>query len=77
MERPEQKFNAGAVSATIWSNTKVVNGSSIEVKSISIQRSYKDKDGQWKNVTSLRMNDIPKARLVLDKAYEYLASGEI
>jgi hypothetical protein len=32
-----------------------------------------DKDTQqWKSTTSLRTNDLPKAVLVLNKAYEYV-----
>lgn len=70
---PEKKFIAGSVSATVWLNSIMKNGSSIQLRTISLQKSYKDKDGQWKNAQSLHVNDIPKAKLVLDKAYEYLA----
>jgi hypothetical protein len=70
---PEKKFSAGGISATVWANQKTVNGSPIEIKTISLSRAYKDKDGSWKQGSSLRINDIPKAQLVLEKAYEYLA----
>ncbi|GIU69263.1 MAG: hypothetical protein KatS3mg002_0499 [Candidatus Woesearchaeota archaeon] len=33
----------------------------------------KIKDDEWKQTNSLRITDIPKAVLVLTKAYEYLA----
>ena len=71
---PEKKFRAGAISATIWRNSITKkDGSSAEVKTISFQRSYKDKDtDMWKNTSSLRSMDIPKAVVVLNKAYEYL-----
>jgi hypothetical protein len=71
---PLKKFRAGAVSATVWNNqTKDGEG---EYKSISFERHYKDKEGAWKSTTSLRMNDLPKAALVLQKAYEYLTLSE-
>ena len=67
---PEKKFRAGAVTATIWKNTSQ-NGDG-EYSTISFERSYKDKNDNWQTTNSLRVNDLPKAKLVLDKAYEYL-----
>lgn len=70
---PEKKFRAGAIAATVWSNETVRDGKKISYKTISFERSYKDKDDTWKQTNSLRTTDIPKAVLVLSKAYEYLA----
>lgn len=70
---PEKKFRVGAISATIWGNQTVKDGKVIEYKSVSFDRNYMDKDGKWQSTNSLRMTDIPKAVLVLSKAYEYLA----
>lgn len=70
---PEKKFRAGAVAATIWSNETVRDNKKVSYKTISFERSYKDKDDTWKTTNSLRTTDIPKAVLVLSKAYEYLA----
>ncbi len=66
---PEKKFRAGAVSATIWRNESA-KGS---YATVQLDRSYKDGDA-WKSTGSLRINDLPKAVLVLNKAYEYLFS---
>jgi hypothetical protein len=69
----EKKFNAGAINATIWKNeTKNKTGEKIEYKSVTLQRSYKDKNDEWQHTNSLRSLDIPKAILVLNKAFEYL-----
>jgi hypothetical protein len=70
---PEKKFRAGAIAATVWANETVRDGKKISYKTISFERSYKDKDDTWKQTNSLRTTDIPKAVLVLSKAYEYLA----
>jgi len=67
---PEKKFRAGAITATIWKNTSQ-NGDA-EYNTISFERSYKDKNDNWQTTNSLRVNDLPKAKLVLDKAYQYL-----
>ncbi len=72
MNRPEKKFKAGAVSATIWKNEGQSNGKTFAFHTISLTRGYKDKSGEWKNSSSLRPGDLPKAALVLGKAYEHL-----
>lgn len=70
---PEKKFSTGAISAIIWKNNVVLRtGEATEFRTINIQRSYKDKDGNWQSTNSLRVSDLPKAVLVLNKAYEYL-----
>jgi len=74
---PEKKFRAGAIVATIWSNeNKNKEGEAITFKTVSFERSYKDKNEQWQTTNSLRINDLPKAQLVLAKAYEYLALSD-
>jgi hypothetical protein len=69
---PQKKFVAGAISATIWKNEKHIQDTEFEITSVSLQKNYKDKEGNWKTTHSFKANDIPKAKLVLDKAYEYL-----
>lgn len=71
MNKPVKRFRAGAVSAAIWENQSE-KGS---YATISLQRSYKDKE-EWKNTRSLRVNDLPKAMLVLNSAFEYLVLKE-
>ena len=71
---PVKKFRAGAVSATVWNNPgKEFEGKEPTTYStISLERSYKDKDGSWKTTSSLRLNDLPKVAVVVNKAYEFL-----
>ena len=72
---PEKKFRAGAISATVWLNQgQSKNGEPTNWRTISLQRGYKDKDDKWQNTTSMRINDLPRAALVLQQAYEYLVS---
>ena len=69
---PEKKFSAGPLTATIWQNQgRGRNGEIIGYRTVSFQRRYKDRNGVWQNSSSLRVNDLPKAALVLQKAYEY------
>lgn len=74
---PEKKFSTGVINATIWKNRGInKNGNPVEFRTVSLQRRYKDNNGEWKSTNSLRTNDLPKASLVLDKAYEYLVLRE-
>jgi hypothetical protein len=70
---PEKKFSTGAINATVWKNTGTSkNGQEVEFRTITLQRRYKDKNDAWQSTNSMRINDLPKAALVLNKAYEYL-----
>jgi hypothetical protein len=74
---PEKKFSTGAIVATVWQNQgKTRNGESADYRTVSFQRRYKDIDGKWKSTNSLRVNDLPRASLVLQKAYEYIVMKE-
>ncbi|MCF7871977.1 hypothetical protein K9L97_02990 [Candidatus Woesearchaeota archaeon] len=73
-KHPEKKFIAGSISATIWLNTsQSEDGKEIFYRTVNLGRSYLDKEGNWQNTSSLRTSDLPKAILVLNKAYEFLA----
>ena len=74
---PEKKFKASPISATIWANETEKDGKKIVFKTVVLDRTYRDRDGSWKQTSSLRVADIPKAALVLNKAYEYLALNDI
>lgn len=70
---PDKKFKAGPVTATVW---KGVSPKGAAYYNVQIGRSYKDKDNNWKNTNSLRENDVPKAMVLLHKAYEYVISQQ-
>ena len=74
--QPDRKIKSGAISATIWSNEQDSPQGKVTYKTVSFERSYKDKNGQWQTTNKLRSNDIPRAVLVLTKAYEHLSLGE-
>ena len=70
---PEKKFSTGGLTATVWENQgKNRSGIDVSYRTVSFQRRYMDKNGEWQSTSTLRVNDIPKASLVLQKAYEYL-----
>jgi len=70
---PEIKFSTGALQVTVWKNQgQSKTGESSEYKTISFGRRYKDTKGDWKSTNSLRVSDLPKAVVLLNKAFEYL-----
>ena len=75
---PEKKFSTGALSATVWQNEgKSKEGQDISYKTVTFQRRYKDPNGEWQTANSLRINDLPKVSLILQKAYEYIVMKEL
>ena len=72
MSKPETVFKIGAVRASIFQNIIEKNGQSIKLPKVVIEVRYKDKSGQWQSTNSLSINDLPKAILALQKAFEYL-----
>jgi len=67
---PLKKFRAGNVSCALWENEATVNGRQITLLKATIDRRYKDKDGQWKSSSSFSRNEIPLVQYVLGKAFE-------
>ncbi len=66
---PEKKYKAGSVQATIWTNTRSINGRDVEIKSVRIERIYQDQQGRYKGTSTYNINDIPKLILVAIKAF--------
>ena len=75
--QPEKKFRAGAISATVWLNHgQRKTGEETNYRTVSLQRGYKDRNDQWQSTTSMRANDLPRAALVLSKAYDYVVTAQ-
>ncbi len=72
MAQPEKRFKVGACTASIFVNEVGTGNGKTAIRNVSLQKTYKDKEGKFQHSTSFRANDIPKAILALSKAYEYL-----
>ena len=70
--KPEKVFKVGAVRASIFQNTITHKGKQVTMPKVILEVRYRDKTGQWKGTHSLSLNEIPKAILALQKAFEYL-----
>ena len=48
-QTPIAKFKAGQVSSAVWENQVQVKGQSITILKATVQRRYKDHDGNWQS----------------------------
>jgi len=69
--RPIKKYRAGSIEASVWFNEKKLDDdTTVGFKTVSLTRSWKDKDTWRSEVINLRKGDIQKVMLVLNKAHE-------
>jgi len=76
MTDPKKKIRVGCASATIWETERQVDGKTLTFLNVTIEKSYKDDQGEWKKTNSLSPNDIPKMILALQEAYKEVAINE-
>jgi hypothetical protein len=72
--RPVKKVSAHGITASVWENQ---GKGDTTFYTVQLQRSYKDADDQWKNTDTLRLNDVPAAVAVLQKAYNELVIRDV
>ena len=70
-------FSCGAIKAAIWLNCLEKNGTLVEIHSIRINKSYKDKENdEWKTTGNLSVEDLPKLAVVAMEAYKFIRVRE-
>ena len=74
--QPVKKFRAGQVSCALWENEANVNGRIVTMLKATVERRYKDKDGNWKSTGSFARNEIPLAIYCLEKAFEAIVEEQ-
>ena len=73
---PKKKYRAGGITATLWKNSFVKEGKKGHYDTVSLERVYQDKEGNWQSTNSLRVNDLPKVGVLMQKVYEDLVLKE-
>lgn len=69
-QRPVKSFRSGALQVAIW---KQVTEDRQLFYNVTVERTFKDKkNNEFRKTNSLRENDLPKARVLLAKAYEFI-----
>lgn len=75
--RPVKKIRLGGVTVSIWrERRRDRQGNEFDAFSASIDRSYRDADGQWRHAQQLRESDLPKAIVGLQQAYSYVLDAK-
>jgi len=67
-KKPVMKFKAGNVTASIWRH----KGELGTFFNVSLEKNYKDKEGNWKSSGNLNLPEIQKAVLVLNQCYAWI-----
>jgi hypothetical protein len=75
LAQPDIVFKHGHCTAAVFSKEVTKGDRTFRVSSVSFQKRYLDKNGEWQTSSYLDVNDIPKAVLVLQKAFDYLTSS--
>jgi hypothetical protein len=74
--KPEMKYRVGAVCASVWKRTHTTkDGRKFETRQVSLDRTYKDAQGEWQTTNNYDLNDVPKAILALTRAYDHMATN--
>lgn len=71
-KKPVNVEKVGGISVSTWENSSEKGG---KFYTMTLQRCYKDGE-EFKYTGNLRVNDIPKAILALQKTYEKAVVGE-
>ena len=74
--RPVKEFKAGSLRAAVWVTQTQKNGRTVRRFSVSFNKRFRTPEGTWQSTSVLFPNDIPKARLVLGKAFEFCLTAE-
>ena len=75
--RPIKTFHAGTLRASIWRNEIEQNGRTVVRHTIRIDKRYFDSEREeWLDSDCLFVNDLPRIRLVAEKAFEFVALRE-
>ncbi len=75
MQKPEKKFSCGSITASLWAHTKVVNGETVKLNSVTINKAFKEGE-DWKYTNSFNIEDLPKVALVANEAYRHVRLRE-
>lgn len=66
--KPEHTIKIGGIQLSIWGN-ETPKGN---FKSVTIDKSYKDKDGEWKRTKSFKPTDLMKVQIGIAEVFKYL-----
>ena len=69
-DKPIKKFRIGFIQAAVWKN----DGTNNPFYTVTLQRSYKDDNGQLQNTEQLGAADLLNAAELLKRAEQHIAT---
>jgi hypothetical protein len=76
-QRPVKEFRAGGIKIAIWKNEVEQNGQHLVRHSVRIGKRYFDRQqNAWLNSDCFFVSDLPRLRLLLEKAFEFVVLKE-
>ena len=73
--KPIKTFRLRGVSAAIFANPVKANGGEFTMHKVTLQRTYKEGE-TFKHVNNFGRDELPVARLLLERAYEFILETE-
>ena len=73
--KPEATFRIGLCTASVFVNEVENDGNKRQIRSVNVQRSYKDGD-EWKYTSSFGLGELPQAIRALQLAQGHLEATE-
>lgn len=70
--KPLKTFRVEDCSASVWTRDVMVQGESKRFYSVTLERSFKDRDGSWKYTKSYDADDLGKLVSLCQQASDYL-----
>lgn len=75
--KPIKEFKAGTVRAAIWKEDRQEGDRTAARFSVKIEKRYFDEAGkEWRNTDYFFANDLPRLRLVAERAFEFIVLHE-
>jgi len=74
--KPIKDFRAGNIQASIWRNEVQQDGQTRTRHSTRIQKRYRKDDGSYENTDYFFPEELPRVRLLAEKAFEYIVLTE-
>jgi hypothetical protein len=69
---PIKVFRVEDCSASVWQREHAVQGKPMKFYSVTLERSYKDRDGEWKYTKSFDADALGKVVTLCQQASEYI-----
>jgi len=73
--KPVQVFRLRGISVSVFANTVKTADREVTFHKVSLQRTYREGD-EFKTTSSLGRDDLPMARLLLERAWTFILDTE-